>query len=132
MEVLAGTRDEKREEDLRPLLGRFELLSFDAATDFDGALRIYRRCRIAGIIPAGHARLHDRGCRMAPGRNAARPRCGHGPCGARDRGRARSRIATCMIWENTRSPRPVRLLREVWVDQVLSIVGRDDPARQRP
>jgi hypothetical protein len=53
MEVLAGARDEKREDDLRRLLGRFELLSFDAATDFDGAVRIYRRCRTAGITPRG-------------------------------------------------------------------------------
>ncbi len=53
MEVLAGARDERREADLRRLLGRFELLRFDAVTDFDGAVRIYRRCRAAGVTPRG-------------------------------------------------------------------------------
>ncbi len=53
MEVLAGARDDRREADLRRLLGRFELLSFDAVSDFDGAVRIYRRCRAAGITPRG-------------------------------------------------------------------------------
>lgn len=53
MEVLAGARDDRRESDLRRLLGRFELLSFDVASDFDGALRVYRRCRAAGVTPRG-------------------------------------------------------------------------------
>jgi predicted nucleic acid-binding protein len=53
MEVLAGARDEKREGDLRRLLGRFQLLGFDAVTDFDGAVAIYRRCRAAGVTPRG-------------------------------------------------------------------------------
>ena len=53
MEVLAGARDERREEDLRRLLLRFELLSFDAVSDFDGAVAIYRRCRAAGVTPRG-------------------------------------------------------------------------------
>jgi predicted nucleic acid-binding protein len=53
MEVLAGARDERREADLRRLLQRFELLSFDAVTDFDGAVKIYRRCRAAGVTPRG-------------------------------------------------------------------------------
>jgi predicted nucleic acid-binding protein len=53
MEVLAGARNEQREADLRRLLGRFELLSFDVVTDFDGAVRIYRRCRAAGVTPRG-------------------------------------------------------------------------------
>ncbi len=53
MEVLAGARDERREADLRRLLRRFELLSFDALSDFDGAARIYRRCRATGITPRG-------------------------------------------------------------------------------
>jgi predicted nucleic acid-binding protein len=53
MEVLAGARDEKREADLRRLLQRFELLSFDAVADFDGAVKIYRRCRAAGVTPRG-------------------------------------------------------------------------------
>jgi predicted nucleic acid-binding protein len=53
MEVLAGARDERREEDLRRLLLRFELLSFDAVSDFNGAVTIYRRCRAAGVTPRG-------------------------------------------------------------------------------
>jgi len=53
MEVLAGARDDRREADLRRLLLRFELLSFDAVADFDGAVRIYRRCRAAGVTPRG-------------------------------------------------------------------------------
>lgn len=53
MEVLAGARDDRREADLRRLLQRFELLSLDAAADFDGAVRIYRRCRTVGITPRG-------------------------------------------------------------------------------
>jgi predicted nucleic acid-binding protein len=53
MEVLAGARDDAREADLRRLLLRFELLSFDPVTDFDGAVHIYRRCRAAGVTPRG-------------------------------------------------------------------------------
>lgn len=53
MEVLAGARDEQREAGLRRLLQRFELLSFDSVTDFDGAVKIHRRCRAAGITPRG-------------------------------------------------------------------------------
>lgn len=53
MEVLAGARDDRRESELRRLLQRFSLLRFDAAADFDGAVRIYRRCRQAGVTPRG-------------------------------------------------------------------------------
>jgi predicted nucleic acid-binding protein len=53
MEVLAGARDDRREADLRRLLLRFELLAFDPVSDFDGAVRIYRRCRAAGVTPRG-------------------------------------------------------------------------------
>lgn len=53
MEVLAGARDERWEADLRRLLLRFELLSFDVVSDFDGAVAIYRRCRAAGVTPRG-------------------------------------------------------------------------------
>ena len=53
MEVLAGARDDRREAELRRLLLRFELLGFDAVTDFDGAVRIYRRCRAVGVTPRG-------------------------------------------------------------------------------
>lgn len=53
MEVLAGARDDRREADLRRLLRHFEMLSFDAVSDFDSAIRIYRRCRAAGVTPRG-------------------------------------------------------------------------------
>jgi predicted nucleic acid-binding protein len=55
MEVLAGARSNAREADLRRLLLRFHLYHFDAAADFDGAARIYRRCQQAGITPRGLA-----------------------------------------------------------------------------
>ena len=35
------------------MLLRFELLAFDAITDFDGAVAIYRRCRRGGVTPRG-------------------------------------------------------------------------------
>ncbi|MGN6679814.1 MAG: type II toxin-antitoxin system VapC family toxin [Streptosporangiaceae bacterium] len=53
MEVLAGARSDQREDDLRRLLRRFALLHFDAAGDFHGAVRVYRRCRQAGVTPRG-------------------------------------------------------------------------------
>lgn len=53
MEVLAGARDDRREGDLRRLMCRFRLIRFDAAVDFDGATRIYRTCRRAGVTPRG-------------------------------------------------------------------------------
>jgi predicted nucleic acid-binding protein len=53
MEVLAGARDDQREAQLRALLRRFQLVSFDAVADFEGAMRIYRRCRAAGVTPRG-------------------------------------------------------------------------------
>ena len=53
MEVLAGARGEAREAELRRLLLRFHLYHFDVAADFEGAARIYRRCRGAGITPRG-------------------------------------------------------------------------------
>jgi predicted nucleic acid-binding protein len=53
MEVLAGACTDAREADLRRLLLRFHLCRFDAAADFEGAARIYRRCRQAGITPRG-------------------------------------------------------------------------------
>ena len=53
MEVLAGARNESGERDLRRLLARFALLRFDAAADFDGAVRIYRACRGHGVTPRG-------------------------------------------------------------------------------
>ncbi len=53
MEVLAGARDDRREADLRRLMDSVELLRFDSVSDFDGAVRVYRRCRAAGITPRG-------------------------------------------------------------------------------
>jgi len=53
MEVLAGARSDRRESDLRRLLGRFVLLRLDAVADFDAAVHIHRRCRAAGITPRG-------------------------------------------------------------------------------
>jgi len=53
MEVLAGARNDRREADLRRLLRRFKLLRFDAVTDFDAAVIIYRRCRRVGVTPRG-------------------------------------------------------------------------------
>ncbi|HXM57102.1 MAG TPA: PIN domain nuclease [Candidatus Dormibacteraeota bacterium] len=53
MEVLAGARTDERQAKLRRLLLRFTLLTFDAVADFDGAVRIYRRCRRAGVTPRG-------------------------------------------------------------------------------
>ena len=53
MEVLAGARSDQRESDLRRLLLRFDLLRFDVVADFEGAARLYRRCRRAGVAPRG-------------------------------------------------------------------------------
>jgi predicted nucleic acid-binding protein len=51
--VAAGARTDEREAALRRLLGRCQLLPFDSVADFDGAERIYRHCRQAGITPGG-------------------------------------------------------------------------------
>ncbi|MGH3766998.1 MAG: type II toxin-antitoxin system VapC family toxin [Pseudonocardiaceae bacterium] len=53
MEVLAGARDDRREQDLRRLLDRFHLIRFDPVVHFTGAVRIYRSCRRAGVTPRG-------------------------------------------------------------------------------
>lgn len=53
MEVLAGARNDAKEQDLRRLLLRMGWLTFDATTDFDAATRIYRRCRQVGVTPRG-------------------------------------------------------------------------------
>ena len=53
MEVLAAARSDTKQADLRRLLLRFHLCPFDAAADFEGAARIYRRCRQSGITPRG-------------------------------------------------------------------------------
>ena len=53
MEVLAGARDDARERRLRGLLLSCQLASFEPVVDFDGATRICRRCRAAGVTPRG-------------------------------------------------------------------------------
>ena len=53
MEVLAGACSDARENDLRRLLLRFELVAVDPTADFEAAARIYRRCRRAGVTPRG-------------------------------------------------------------------------------
>jgi predicted nucleic acid-binding protein len=50
MEVLAGTRHPERD---RAILDSFTFLPFQAATDFDGAVYIYRTCRQQGVTPRG-------------------------------------------------------------------------------
>ena len=52
-EVLMGARSDPAEHQLRRLLDSFALLPFVAASDFDGAVRIYRRCRRSGVTPRG-------------------------------------------------------------------------------
>lgn len=53
MEVLASARTDAREDDLRRLLLRCNLVRFDAVGDFGAAVRIYRRCRQSGGTPRG-------------------------------------------------------------------------------
>ncbi len=53
MEVLAGAKDDKRQDDLRRLLTSFGWLPLDAVADFEGAAKLYRTCRAAGVTPGG-------------------------------------------------------------------------------
>ena len=53
MEVTSGARTDAREQQLRQMLAGFELLQFDVVADFEGATKIYRTCRQAGITPRG-------------------------------------------------------------------------------
>jgi predicted nucleic acid-binding protein len=53
MEVVAGARDRRRQEDLTHLLQRFPLRTFDSDVDFAAAARIYLDCRRVGITPRG-------------------------------------------------------------------------------
>ena len=53
MELAAGARTDEREMDLRRLLPRFALLTFDTVVDFDAAANIYRACRRVGVTPRG-------------------------------------------------------------------------------
>jgi predicted nucleic acid-binding protein len=52
-EVASGARTDAREQQLRKMLAGFELLQFDVVADFEGATKIYRSCRQAGITPRG-------------------------------------------------------------------------------
>ena len=53
MEIVAGAQSNVHEVNLRRLLLRFPLLSFDGAIDFEAAAMIYRQCRRVGITPLG-------------------------------------------------------------------------------
>ncbi len=53
MELAAGARTGEREMDLRRLLLRYALLTFDTVVDFDAAADIYRACRRVGVTPRG-------------------------------------------------------------------------------
>ena len=53
MEVLAGAVDDRRHDDLRRLLTSFQWVAADPVADFEGAAKVYRRCRTAGITPRG-------------------------------------------------------------------------------
>ena len=53
MEVLAGARDDRSWSQLRRLLTSFRWISADPVVDFEGAARVYRSCREAGITPRG-------------------------------------------------------------------------------
>ena len=53
MEILAGARDEAAAGHLRRLLTSFEWIPADPAADFEGAARVYRRCREQGFTPRG-------------------------------------------------------------------------------
>ena len=73
MEVLAGARDDIREAELRRLMLAFELLRFEPVSDFDAAVRIYRRLPRGRRHSARNDRLHDRRGRLAARGLAARP-----------------------------------------------------------
>jgi predicted nucleic acid-binding protein len=53
MEVLAGAADENGANQLRRLLTSFGWVRVDPVSDFEGAAKIYRSCRRAGITPRG-------------------------------------------------------------------------------
>ena len=53
MEVLAGARDEVRAGRLRRLLTSFAWVPLEPVADFEGAARLYRQCRRAGVTPRG-------------------------------------------------------------------------------
>ena len=53
MEVLAGARTESSHRDLRRLLTSFAWEPTDPVADFEGAAKVYRSCREAGVTPRG-------------------------------------------------------------------------------
>ena len=53
MDVLAGAADENGANQLRRLLTSFGWVPVDPVSDFEGAAKIYRSCRRAGITPRG-------------------------------------------------------------------------------
>lgn len=53
MEVLAGARSSRREQDLRDLLDRFVVLPFDPQVHFDVAVQVCQECRGVGVTPRG-------------------------------------------------------------------------------
>ena len=53
MEVLAGARLPQSVANLRRLLTSFNWIDSEAQTDFEGAAKIYRDCRAAGVTPRG-------------------------------------------------------------------------------
>ncbi len=53
MEVLAGAATDRDAKQLRRLLTSFQWAPVDAVADFEGASKVYRSCRDAGITPRG-------------------------------------------------------------------------------
>lgn len=53
MELLAGARTDRREEDLRRMLAGVHWLPVNASADFDAGARAYRLCRRRGVTPRG-------------------------------------------------------------------------------
>lgn len=51
MEVLAGARSEADAQRLRNMLTSLAWIPCDAVADFEGAARVYRQCRAAGVTP---------------------------------------------------------------------------------
>lgn len=51
MEVLAGARTDRQAERLHRMLVSLAWAACDPVADFEGAARIYRQCRVAGVTP---------------------------------------------------------------------------------
>lgn len=52
-EFAIGARDDRREAQLRRLLGSVRLVPFRVPHDYDAAVRVYRSCRSSGVTPRG-------------------------------------------------------------------------------